>query len=231
MKKMGIIGGIGPEATINYYLAAIKRTQKSLGTTKQLPEIVINSINMYHMFDLLEQKDYPAVVAYLVKAANELQAAGADFGLMCGNTPHIVFDQVQQQTSLPLLSIVITALKQAQSLQLKRVALLGTKFTMQNTFFSQPFIDAGIKLVLPDSAEQTWLHQKIVDELENGVVKRETKQQLLHMTQHLIEQHQLDGLILGCTELPLILHPLDFSVAVLDIAKLHIERATELLLS
>ncbi|MFT8424955.1 MAG: amino acid racemase [Liquorilactobacillus sp.] len=231
MKKLGIIGGIGPEATINYYLAAIKRTQKILGTTKQLPEIVINSINMYHMFDLLERKDYPAVVAYLVKAANELQAAGADFGLMCGNTPHIVFDQVQQQTSLPLLSIVTTALKQAQSLQLKRVVLLGTKFTMQNTFFSQPFIDAGIKLALPDSAEQAWLHQKIVDELDNGVVKRETKQRLLHMTQHLIEQYQLDGLILGCTELPLILHPIDFSVAVLDTAKIHVERATELILS
>ncbi|EHN59018.1 aspartate/glutamate racemase family protein [Oenococcus kitaharae] len=227
MKKLGIIGGIGPEATVNYYLDVIKGTQKTLGTNKQLPEIVINSINMYHMFDLLEQKDYLAVVAYLVKAVNELQAAGADFGLMCGNTPHIVFDQIQQQTSLPLLSIVTTALKRAQSSHLSRLALLGTKFTMQNTFFSQPFIDAGIKVVLPNPDEQTWLHQKIVDELENGVVKRETKQQLLKMTQRLIQQYQLDGLILGCTELPLILQPTDFSIAVLDIAKIHIETAIQ----
>lgn len=230
MKKLGIVGGIGPEATVNYYLDIIKGTQKALATDKQLPEIVINSINMYYMFDLLEQKNYSAVVDYLSKAINELQAAGANFGLMCGNTPHIVFNQVQQQTQLPLISIVSTTLKQAQHLQLKRLGLLGTKFTMQNSFFSQPFIDAGIKIILPNLTEQKWLHKKIVDELENGIIKDATKQQLLTMAHYLVKQNQLDGLILGCTELPLIIQRTDLPVAVLDIAQIHIEKAIQLTL-
>lgn len=230
MKKLGIIGGIGPEATINYYLDVIKQTQQILGTDKQLPEIVINSISMYHMFDLLEQKNYSAVVSYLAKAADQLRAAGADFGLMCGNTPHIVFERVQQQTILPLISIVTTTLKYAQKLRLKRLIFLGTKFTMKNNFFSQPFIDAGIKIILPSPSEQAWLHQKIVDELENGVIRPVTKQKILQMAQQLITVNQADGLILGCTELPLIIQPEDLSTNILDIAQIHVKQAVELVL-
>lgn len=227
MNKLGIIGGIGPEATIDYYTGIIKGWQQAQGTQKALPELAIDSINMYHMFDLLDQKKYDAVADYVAAAANHLKQAGADFGLMCGNTPHIVFDQIQARTSLPLLSIVEASLLRAQKLGLHHLGLLGTKFTMQNDFFSGPFRRAGIEIVLPTAAEQTLIHQKIVDELENGIVKPATKKQLLALIENLVTMHHLDGIILGCTELPLIIQPADLTTSVFNIAQIHIETAVE----
>lgn len=227
MKKLGIIGGIGPEATTGYYMAIIKDYQNRVGTQQALPEIVINSINMYHMFALLDQKDKDGVVRYLATAINGLQRAGADFVLMCGNTPHIVFDQLEKQVDIPLLSIVQTALAGAKKLGLTRLGLLGTKFTMQHDFFSRPFEQAGIKVVTPDDQEQIFIHRKIVDELENGIINPETKQQLLAIIMNLIHREHLDGIVLGCTELPLIIKPADLSVSLLDIAKLHISAAVD----
>lgn len=113
MQKLGIIGGMGPEATMNYYSAIIKRYQERIATDK--------------------------VAGYVGAAANNLLKAGCDFGLMCGNTPHLLFDQIQARTDLPLLSIVETAVAAAQQLHLQRLALLGTKFAMQNDFFIKPF--------------------------------------------------------------------------------------------
>ncbi|MCH4165359.1 MAG: amino acid racemase [Lentilactobacillus diolivorans] len=231
MKKLGIIGGIGPEATVNYYLDIIKGYQKRIGTDKQLPEILINSINMYDMFDMLDQGEYQLVADYLSQAANQLKQSGADFGLMCGNTPHIVFSTIQNQSKLPLLSIVQTSLDRAKALGLHKLGLLGTKFTMQNHFFSQPFINAGIQISLPDSQSQAFIHQKIVDELENGIVKGETKKQLLKIINAMIQEKDLDGIILGCTELPLIINKTDLSVVILDIAQIHIESAIDQILS
>ena len=114
MQKLSIIGGIGPEATMNYYSAIIKRYQERIATDK--------------------------VAGYVGAAANNLLKAGCDSGLMCGNTPpHLLFDQIQARTDLPLLSIVETAVAAAQQLHLQRLALLGTKFAMQNDFFIKPF--------------------------------------------------------------------------------------------
>ncbi len=130
MQKLGIIGGIGPEATMNYYSAIIKQYQEWIGTDKELPRITIESINMYHIFRLLDAQQYDKVAGYVGAAANNLLKAGCDFGLMCGNTPYLLFDQIQACTDLPLLSIVETAVAAAQQLHLQRLALLGTKFTM-----------------------------------------------------------------------------------------------------
>ncbi|MBW1606347.1 aspartate/glutamate racemase family protein [Lactobacillus sp. Sy-1] len=230
MKKLGIIGGIGPEATIRYYNDIIKGYQHRLGTTQSLPELTIESINMYHMFKLLDADQLTQVADYVSDAANHLQQAGADFGLMCGNTPHIAFSQIQARTKLPLLSIVDTALAHAKQLHLHRLLLLGTKFTMSNDFFSRPFQDAGIQICLPSQEEQDWLHLKIVKELENGIVNPATKLQLMQMVNHLINDNDLDGVVLGCTELPLIIEPTDLSVATFDIAKIQIEAAVNTIL-
>lgn len=115
---------------MNYYSAIIKQYQERIGTDKELPRITIESINMYHMFRLLDAQQYEKVAGYVGAAANNLLKAGCDFGLMCGNTPHLLFDQIQARTDLPLLSIVETAVAVAQQLHLQRLALLGTKFTM-----------------------------------------------------------------------------------------------------
>ena len=163
---------------MNYYSAIIKQYQERVGTDKELPRITIESINMYHMFRLLDAQQYEKIAGYVGAAANNLLKAGCDFGLICGNTPHLLFDKIQARTDLSLLSIVETAVAAAQQLHLQRLALLGTKFTMQNDFFIKPFREAGIEVCRPSEDDQPIIHQKIVDKLENGIVKKETKQQL-----------------------------------------------------
>lgn len=139
MKKVGIIGGIGPEATITYYQSIIKDFQKRLGTHAQLPELVINSINMYKMFDMLEKKNFGEIVDYLSDAVEALEHARADFVVMCGNTPHIVFNEIQENVNIPMMSMVETSYQRAAELGLKNLGLLGTKFTMENDFFQETF--------------------------------------------------------------------------------------------
>ena len=231
MQKLGIIGGIGPEATMNYYSAIIKRYQERVGTDKELPRITIESINMYHMFRLLDAQQYDKVAGYVGAAANNLLKAGCDFGLICGNTPHLLFDKIQARTDLSLLSIVETAVAAAQQLHLQRLALLGTKFTMQNDFFIKPFREAGIEVCRPSEDDQPIIHQKIVDKLENGIVKKETKQQLMTIINKMVQKDHLDGAVLGCTELPLILGQEDFkNIQVFDIAQVQIKAAVDQLL-
>lgn len=225
MKKLGIIGGIGPEATMSYYDDIIRGYQQQVDSVQSLPEIVINSINMYRMFSMLEREDYAAVASYLAEAVRQLQRAGADFALMCGNTPHIVFDRIQEQVDIPLLSIVTPTLETARSQGLNSLGLLGTKFTMQHGFFATPLREAGIRVVTPSTDEQNFIHRKIVDELENGIVLEQTKLEMIRLITTMIGRNHLDGIILGCTELPLLLHSEDVPIAVLDIAALHIRRA------
>jgi aspartate racemase len=225
MKKLGIIGGIGPEATMSYYDNIIKGYQQRVDSLQTLPEIVINSINMYHMFSMLEREEYDGVASYLVEAVRNLQRAGADFALMCGNTPHIVFNEIQEQVDIPLLSIVSPTLEAARSQGLTTLGLLGTKFTMQHDFFAAPLRESGIRVVTPSADEQNFIHQTIVDELGNGIVLKQTKQEMIRLISAMIDRNHLDGIILGCTELPLLLHANDLPLAVLDIAELHIRQA------
>ncbi|MFD0896857.1 aspartate/glutamate racemase family protein [Loigolactobacillus binensis] len=164
MQKVGIIGGLGPEATMMYYHDIIQQFQQQYGSQTTLPELVINSVNMYQMFTWLEKEDYTAVANYLSRAAQQLAAAGADFVVMCGITPHIVFDQIQQP--VPMLSMVTASCAQAQQLGLKKLGLLGTEFTMQHAFFKQAFRAAGIEVVTPNLQQQQFIHHKIVTELE-----------------------------------------------------------------
>jgi aspartate racemase len=225
MKKLGIIGGIGPETTMSYYDDIIRGYQQQVDSVQRLPKIVINSINMYRMFSMLEREDYDGVASYLAEAVRQLQRAGADFALMCGNTPHIVFDRIQEQVDIPLLSIVSPTLEAARSQGLNSLGLLGTKFTMQQDFFAAPLREAGIRVATPSAEEQNFIHRKIVDELENGIVLEQTKQEMIRLISSMIGRNNLDGIILGCTELPLLLHAEDVPIAVLDIAALHIRQA------
>lgn len=210
MKKVGIIGGIGPEATITYYQSIIKDFQKRLGTHAQLPELVINSINMYKMFDMLEKKNFGEVVDYLSDAVEALEHAGADFVVMCGNTPHIVFNEIQENVNIPMMSMVETSYQRAAELGLKNLGLLGTKFTMENDFFKKPFIKNDLSIQVPNKDQLDYVHHKIVTELENGIVKEATRQQLITIVNEMIRTRHIDGVILGCTELPLILSDEDF---------------------
>ncbi|HUS09147.1 MAG TPA: amino acid racemase [Pyrinomonadaceae bacterium] len=224
MKTVGIVGGIAPESTIEYYRQIIAEYRKH-SSVGNYPSIIINSINLTRMIELITANQLATVTEYLLTALDRLARAGVDFAVLASNTPHIVFDEVRARSPLPLISIVEAACAEAETLGLKRVGLFGTRFTMQATFYSDVFSRAAIKLVVPSETEQDYIHTHYMDELINGIFLQETKQRLLQIVDQLKERSQVDGIILGGTELPLILREAEHNgVPFLDTTKIHVNR-------
>jgi aspartate racemase len=231
MKTVGIVGGIAPDSTIEYYrqIIAAYRAQ-SIG--QDYPSIIINSINLRRMIDLITANELAAVTEYVRDAIEKLARAGADFALLASNTPHLVFDDLRARSPLPLISIVETACAEAEALGMKRVGLFGTRFTMRANFYPNVFSRAGIEIALPSEADQDYIHTHYMDELVNGVFLPETKQRLLEIVDRLREQSQVDGIILGGTELPLILTDgAHNGVPFLDTTRIHVRRIVAELLA
>ena len=224
MKTVGIVGGIAPDSTIEYYrqIIAQYRAQSRAG---DYPSIIINSINLRRMIDLITANELAAVTAYVLEAIEKLARAGADFALMASNTPHLVFDDLRARSPLPLISIVETACAKAETLGMKRVGLFGTRFTMRANFYPKVFSSAGIEIISPSDGEQDYIHTHYMDELVNGIFLAETKKGLLEIVDQLRERSQVEGIILGGTELPLILNDgAHNGVPFLDTTAIHVKR-------
>jgi aspartate racemase len=231
VKTLGLIGGIGPESTIEYYryIIAGYREQKP---DPGYPSIVVNSVNLTQLVEWMNSDDLGKVIEYLVREVERLAKAGADFGAFASNTPHIVFDEIQRQSRIPLISIVEATSERVQALGFKKVALFGTRFTMQGRFYPEVFSRAGITLVLPEPEEQTYIHDKYFSELLNDIFLPETRQALLAIADELRVRHGIEGLILGGTELPLILRGEEHNgVRLLDTTRIHCDRLVRELLA
>ena len=231
MKTLGIIGGIAPESTIEYYrlIVASYRARKPDGS---YPPLMINSIDMKKMLDLIGAKQLSEVTDYLLHEIRKLARAGADFGLLASNTPHIVFADLQRQSPMPLLSIVQSACQAAKALKLKKVGLFGTRFTMQGQFYPDAFSREGITMIVPDLDDQEYIHGKYMRELVNGIFLAETRKELLAIVDRLRERTDIQGLILGGTELPLILRDVDTGgIPFFDTTRIHAEDAVARLLT
>ena len=231
MKTLGIIGGIGPESTIEYYrqIIAAYRQRKQDGS---YPQIIINSIDMKKMLDLIEANELARLTDYLLGEVQKLAKAGADLGLLASNSPHIVFDELSRQSPIPLLSIVEAACEATKKLGLKRAGLLGTRFSMQGQYYPDVFSREGITLITPRAEEQVYIHDRYMNELVNGIILPETRERLLAIVDRLKAQEGIEGLILGGTELPLILTEESYSgIPVLDTTRIHVERAVAPMLS
>src|SRR5512140_494420 len=201
MKTLGIVGGIGPESTIEYYrlIVASYRARKPDGS---FPPVIINSIDMTKMLTMIGANQMNEVTDYLVGEVNKLSRAGAEFGLLAANTPHIVFDDIRSRSKIPLISIVEAACEAAKTSGIARAGLFGTRFTMQGSFYPEAFSRRGIQLVTPDEEEQDFIHDKYMHELVHGVYLDETRARLLAILDRLIDQDHIQGLVLGGTELP-----------------------------
>src|SRR5512142_9599 len=231
MKTLGIVGGIGPESTIEYYrlLVAAYRERKPDGS---FPPIIINSIDMTKMLGLIGANQMTAVTDYLVGEVNKLSKAGAEFGLLAANTPHIVFNEIRERARIPPLSVVGAACHAARAKEITRAGLFGTRFTMQGSFYPDVFSKRGIQIVIPDEPDQEYIHDKYMHELVHGQFLDETRQHLLKIVDRLIDEKQIQGLILGGTELPLILTDESYrGIPVLDTTKIHVGRAVSRMLA
>ena len=221
MKKIGIIGGLGPEATVDYYKRVVDffhDQNQSLST----PEIIIYSVDMAELFKFVADKRWEALVDWLTSKLVALKNAGADFAAISANTPHIVFDQVQAKSPLPLISIVEATLESAKTIGLGKVGLLGTKFTMQSNFYGDRFAKEGIVVVVPNDHEQQYIHDKLVSEIELGIFNEATRQELLAIISRMKDRDNIDSVILGCTELPLILNEGMSKIPFLNTTAIHV---------
>ncbi len=178
MKTLGIIGGIAPASTIEYYRMLIATYQQRRPDGSN-PPVIINSIDMQTMLRLIAADALDEVTSYLSAEIDKLVAAGAEFGLLASNTPHVVFDGLQRRSRIPLISIVEATFEVAKGLNLKRVGLLGTRFTMQSAAYPSVFTRRGIMVVVPDESDQDYVHGKYMSELVRGEYLPETRAGLL----------------------------------------------------
>ena len=231
MKTLGIIGGIAPASTIEYYRMLIATYQQRRPDGSN-PPVIINSIDMQTMLRLIAADALDEVTEYLGAEIDKLVQAGADFGLLASNTPHIVFDRLQRRSRIPLISIVEATFDVAKRLNLTRVGLLGTRFTMQSAAYPSVFTRRGITVVVPDVSDQEYVHGKYMSELVRGEYLPETRAGLLAVVERLRLREGVDGIILGGTELPLILRDVaQAGVPFLDTGRIHVEAAMDQMLT
>lgn len=245
MKTVGIIGGVGPESTIEYYrliIAAYRDRQSGTGLppvnhdqdpgATSYPSIIINSVDLSKLLAWIRANELDAFTDYLAGEIERLARAGADFGALASNTPHLVFDELRRRSPIPLISIVESTCDAAQKLGLKRVGLFGTRFTMQARFYSDVLAKARITIVVPQEDEQAYIHEKYMQELLNNLFLPETRQRLLAIVERMKAEDNIEALILGGTELPLILRDSEYhGIPVLDTTKIHVERIVAELVS
>jgi len=231
MKTLGIIGGLGPESTIDYYqkIIALYRERTRNGS---YPEFIVASVNLRKGLDFMDTDDLAGMADYLLQGISKLARAGADFGLISANTPHIVFDDVASKSPIPLISIVEATCAAAKTRNLKRLALFGTRYTMKATFYPKVFAREGIELLVPEPNDQDYIHDKYMNELVPGKFLAETRSGLLAIVDRMKAKSDIEGVILAGTELPLILRdPAHNRIPFLNTTKIHVEAAVTEMLS
>src|SRR6266853_5241706 len=202
MNTLGMIGGLGPESTLDYYQRIIALYRERI-TDGHYPGFVIVNVDLRKGLDFMEANDLSGMADYLLEGIGKLGRAGADFGIISANTPHIVFDEVAAKSPIPLISIVEATCAAANARKLKRLGLFGTRFTMQANFYQKVFSREGIPLVVPEREDQDYLHEKYFTELVPGKFLPETRAALLVIVDRMKATSDIDGVILAGTELPL----------------------------
>jgi len=225
--KIGMVGGIGPESTADYYQRLIRRYRETVDPDGY-PQLVIDSIDMTAMLDIVADGDWDSLVDLLRDSIKALKKAGAGLAFIASNTPHVVFDRVQAESPIPLVSIVEAARDEAQRLGIRKAALLGTGFTMSSGYYADVFNKAGIALATPAANEREYIEYKLFSEIEHGIFHNDTRKGLLAIVRRMIKQDGVQGVILGCTELPLILpHDAYEGVPFINTTAVHVERVME----
>jgi len=231
MKTLGIIGGLGPESTLDYYQRIIALYRERTGN-RHYPEFIVVSVDLRKGLDFMDANDLSGMGDFLLEGIAKLARAGAEFGIISANTPHIVFDDVAPKSPISLISIVEATRATAKAQNLKRLALFGTRYTMQADFYPKVFAREGVELVVPEMHDQDYIHEKYMNELVPGKFLPETRACLLAIVDKMKTTNGIDGVVLAGTELPLILRDPEYNgIPFLDTTKIHVEAAVAQMLS
>jgi aspartate racemase len=225
MATVGLVGGLGPESTIDYYRRLIKAWEREDPLSS--PSIVIDSLDVKLTRRLVE-RDLGGLTEYILESLGRLHGAGVSFGAITANTPHIVFDRLSPRSPIPLISVVEVCMEEARRLRLKRLAIFGTRWTMEAPLYPAAAQPHGIDIVVPPEPQRTWLHERYVGELVKGDFRDETRRGVLAMAERLRDEERIDGVILGGTELPLLMRgPTIAGLPALDTTGLHVAAIIE----
>ncbi len=222
MKKLGILGGMGPESTLVYYKKIAAEFQKR-DKNGYFPALTIETVNMYEMLNYCTSHQYDKLTDYLMQGISNLEKAGAQFAVLASNTPHVVFDRLKKKADIPLLSIIEPACQAVKAAKIKKAAWLGTRFTMEQEYFKNGFIENNIEIVVPNEKERIFIDRVIAEELEFGIVNKDSKKEIDKIIERLCSEDGAGAVIMGCTELPLMYADERLQVPVFDTMECHIQ--------
>ena len=222
-KTIGILGGMSPESTVEYY-QYITRTYTERFGDYGYPEVIIYSVCFQPYVDWPREDRWDLVAQGLAEATRRLEAAGADFVVIATNTMHIVFDQVQAAAAVPLLSLLDAVGEAIQGQGITTVGLLGTRFTMEKPFYQDALAEKGITVLVPEADDRQYVNRVIYEELVAGQTRAESRAGFVAIAERLAARGA-EGIILGCTEIPLLVSEADVRLPLFDTTTIHAEAA------
>ncbi|MBP1564474.1 MAG: amino acid racemase [Oscillospiraceae bacterium] len=227
MKKIGLVGGTGPESTIMYYKELNSKIDEAT-CCKSMPELVIESVNFRKAWELVSSEQYKELADYISEKVNCLAKSGAEIITLTAVTMHIVFDEIENNTNISLVSIPKTVCSEVVEKGYKKVGLLGTIFTMEHDFMKKDLLGAGVEVIVPDKSDRELIAKRIYEELELGVVKESTLYEFNKIIKKMKDMYGIEAIILGCTELPLLLNDANCLLPCLDSVAIHVKKLVEL---
>jgi len=225
MKSIGIVGGLSPESTVLYYMTIIREFRRRFSSEKY-PNIVIYSINFEEFTESISRGDYGRAVDILLNAIHSLHRAGADFAIISANTPHMFFKELESKSPIPLLSIIDALAEKLIEDGVRKIGLLGTKFTLTKPFYAEGLRKYGIEAIIPEHQDVEEVNRIIYSELTKGIIKEDSRRKLMLIAEKLIGKGA-EAVALACTELPLILKNGMGGVKFYDTARIHAIKALE----
>lgn len=229
MKILGLIGGISWVSTMDYYKAINEGINEKLGGLN-FSTCIIYSFNYAEIKKNNDANDWDSTFKMISEACENLKLSGAEAIVLCANTMHLIADKVEEKVGLPLIHIATATAAEIKKKNLKKVGLLGTKFTMERDFFTNKLKDQNIEAIIPDADDREFIHYTIFEELGRGVIKEESKQRYISIINKLKDKGA-EGIILGCTEIPLLINQKDVTIPVFDTTLIHSKAAVEFSLS
>jgi aspartate racemase len=229
MKTIGLIGGTTWLSTIDYYRIINQEVNRELGDLHSA-KLLLYSIDFDEFKALADAGEWQKVTEWFAGIAQQLQVSGAEAIVLCANTLHLIVTELEQLVQIPIIHVADATVSELRSQDIRKTALLGTKFTMEAAFFKDKLLQQGIEVMIPNADERQFIHQTIFDELDRGLLLTETKVRYLAIIQNLIAKGA-EAVILGCTEIPLLIKPEDCTVPVFDTTLIHARAAARFALS